>query len=209
MKPEEIVKALHDEGLRIEHTLTDSGGYIAAKENNTRPGKFRVTLHSGGLTHSFDYSKGIAHRRWKESTNPKRKYCFPGRALWHDGKDFWEGKNKGRLRWGKQVSQLCLQSFRFTPDYQSVNGKNQAVYFFNKYSEPIEPTIDEVLYCLISDAQCTRNGETLNEFARELGYENDVEAAVKAYDECKATELALSRMGIDLDSYWERFFQDY
>jgi len=84
----------------------------------------------------------------------------------------------------------------------------QNVADFNRRTTFDPPTLEEVIYCLFSDAQCVMNGESFEDFAAEFGYDEDSRKAEKVYHECVKTWQALLRMGADFEELGE-LFQDY
>lgn len=59
--------------------------------------------------------------------------------------------------------------------------------------EPILPKSDDILYCLVSDAQCAYYARTFEEFCADLGYSDDSIQALKAYEGCKTALIDLMR----------------
>lgn len=59
--------------------------------------------------------------------------------------------------------------------------------------KPIFPKPDDILYCLVSDAQCAYYARTFEEFCADLGYNDDSIKALKAYEESKTTLVNLMR----------------
>lgn len=60
-----------------------------------------------------------------------------------------------------------------------------------------EPTLLELVYCLISDADCYESTPKLEDFLEELDYLNSsrsVLAGIKAYKACKKTYQRLSKL---------------
>ena len=76
----------------------------------------------------------------------------------------------------------------------------------NKRTIPIEPTLTDVLYCLVSDAQCARD-VSFAEWAADMGYSDDSIKAKATYDACRDCYFELRRL-CDLDELSE-LFQDY
>ena len=68
------------------------------------------------------------------------------------------------------------------------------------YTEPIPPTLFDLLECLAMDADCVRHGQTFEEFAGDLGYDEDSRKAERAYNTCRDIWSGLIRLGFDLDA---------
>ena len=79
---------------------------------------------------------------------------------------------------------------------------------FNKFSRPSDPSLSDVLYCLVSDASSVRNGEKFEDWANELGYNPDSRQDEKCFNACLETWRALLRLGADFEEL-EGIFQDY
>ena len=78
----------------------------------------------------------------------------------------------------------------------------------NKRSKPNKPTLVDVMSAVVSDAQCVAYGQTFEDFAAELGYDEDSRRAEKAFHGCRDEYFGLQRLGADLDELSE-LFQDY
>jgi hypothetical protein len=50
--------------------------------------------------------------------------------------------------------------------------------------DPAEPKIEDILYCVVSDAQCYDNSRDFEDFCSDLGYDTDSIKAKKCYDAC-------------------------
>jgi hypothetical protein len=80
----------------------------------------------------------------------------------------------------------------------------------NKRSKPNIPTLPDVLSCFVMDAQCVSDGQTFEDFAADLGYEEDSRKAEKAYNGCRDEYFGLLRMcGPALLEKLGELFQDY
>lgn len=77
-----------------------------------------------------------------------------------------------------------------------------------KRSRPNNPTLVDVMYAIVSDAQCVANGETFEDFAAEFGYDEDSRKAERAYNGCRDEYFALRRLGLDLNQL-SLLYQDY
>ena len=70
-----------------------------------------------------------------------------------------------------------------------------------------KPTVDDLLYSLVSDASSGR--ETFEDWCSELGYDTDSRKAFSIYEQCQNTIGKLRKIGVsDLDAASEAF-QDY
>jgi hypothetical protein len=80
----------------------------------------------------------------------------------------------------------------------------------NKQTVPNKPTMTDVFYCFLSDANCADGCANYAEFASELGYDEDSIKGDKVYRACQDQNAALN----GLVDYREReqlqeLFQDY
>ncbi len=80
---------------------------------------------------------------------------------------------------------------------------------FDQLGKPLPaPAIADVIYSLVSDAQCVRHGQTFEEFAADLGYDEDSRKAEAIFNACRDTWASLIRLGADLDAL-DNLFQDF
>ena len=77
----------------------------------------------------------------------------------------------------------------------------------NKRSKPNNPTLADVVHCLMSEARDIANTSTFEEWCDEFGYDHDSRKAEKTYQACCATYMATRSM-FRLDELSE-LFQDY
>ena len=75
-----------------------------------------------------------------------------------------------------------------------------------KRSKPTPPTLDDVLHCLVMDAEAA--SMTFQDWCGNLGYDEDSRKALSIYHECQETYNKLVQAGIDIDVERERL-QDY
>lgn len=75
-------------------------------------------------------------------------------------------------------------------------------------TEPIPPTLDEVMYALQSDASNVRFGQTFDEFCSDFGLDTDSRRAESSFNACRETWAGLTRLGADFDAL-AVMFQDY
>lgn len=87
-------------------------------------------------------------------------------------------------------------------------GKRYVLIERRKKSIPNKPTLVEVMSCLIMDAKCVADGQTFEDFASDMGYDEDSRKAESAYHACCATERAFRRFNVCLNELSE-LFQDY
>ena len=73
-----------------------------------------------------------------------------------------------------------------------------------------KPTLDDVLWSIVMDAQCVAYGETFEEFSENLGYDEDSRKAEKAFNACRDEYFGLIRLfGQDGFEELGELFQDY
>ena len=68
--------------------------------------------------------------------------------------------------------------------------------------------LENVLWCLLMDANCVRHGQSFNDFCDELGMSNDSIKAKESFDACRDTWSGLIGIGADLDKL-DEMYQDY
>lgn len=76
------------------------------------------------------------------------------------------------------------------------------------HTEPIPPTLDEVMWSLYMDASGVRHGETFAQWCDEYGYDTDSRKAEGIFNACRETWAALVRMGADFAEL-ENLFANY
>ncbi len=87
-----------------------------------------------------------------------------------------------------------------------------------KRSIPNNPTLADVVNCILSDAQAVADGQSFEDFAHEFGYDEDSRhefgydedsrRAEKCFNGCRDSYFALVRMGADFDGL-AQLFVDY
>lgn len=79
-----------------------------------------------------------------------------------------------------------------------------------KRTVPNKPDLLDVVYCLVSDAQCVAFGQTFEDFAADLGYDEDSRTAERAYNACRDTYFAMIRL-VGQSGFEElcELYQDY
>lgn len=73
-------------------------------------------------------------------------------------------------------------------------------------SKPTPPTPDDVLYCLVSDAEAAET--TFAEWCNNFGYDTDSRKALAIYEQCQQNTDKLRKAGINIAAERERL-QDY
>lgn len=81
-------------------------------------------------------------------------------------------------------------------------------FAYRQRTIPNNPTLADVVGCIVLDAQCVADGRCFEDFASEFGYDEDSRRAEKAYNGCRDAYSALVRMGADFDGLAE-LFVDY
>lgn len=122
------------------------------------------------------------------------------RPKWY-GKDIWKSARK-------QVEEAVCELGRCPKQPTNEAGffNNLNVRFTNNWV-PIFPDPDDVLGCLVTDAQCAYHARTFEEFCSDLGYNDDSIKAVKTYEACKDVLIALMRH-FDFEQLC-KLFEDY
>ena len=197
-KSAEIRRRLEADGWAMTYTCQDAGGLKT-------PSVWAVTLtRRGGTRAVTEYTKGAAHRHWKGY-----KSRLPWQSLPSIGTmtGFWDRY----IKRGRPV-QLSGKPLQLKdPEDCSEGMRDHQRKAFDEYAqltEPDPPTLDEVMYSLVTDVSGVRYGQTFDEFCGEFGYSNDSIQARDAYDGCVREWQNLVRMGADLDTLQE-LFQDY
>ena len=189
----QIAEKLLADGWVVSYVIKDSGGY-------NHPSKFQVTVMKNKREFVTEYTKGSAHRIWLKGASAAADHrCFNRLSV-----------SIKTYAWRKYAKDG--QRVQMLPNFKMSSVNQDAFDDFRKLTAPIPPSIDEVLWALVSDANCVRNGNTLEDFCREFGYvseKGDLLLKGKAvYDTCRDTWSALLRLGADLDALQE-LFQDY
>ena len=70
----------------------------------------------------------------------------------------------------------------------------------NKKSIPNDPLLEDVLYCMLSDASSGRNGESFGEFCENFGYDEDSRNAFKIFEACLVQYTKLRSLGVDFEA---------
>lgn len=77
-----------------------------------------------------------------------------------------------------------------------------------KRTIPNHPTLADVVNCIVSDAQAVADGQSFEDFAADMGWDEDSRKAEKCYHGCRDAYFALVRLGADFDGLAE-LFVDY
>ena len=101
-----------------------------------------------------------------------------------------------------------LPRLRQPKDCACSDRQAQILGAFDILTQPIPPTLPDVLSCLVADCLGVRDGQTFEEWAREFGYDIDSRTAEKVYRGCVEEWQALIRLGDDLDEL-EELFRDF
>lgn len=168
---------------QLAQTLKDDGWDLSYvfKDEEGDDGEcvFDVTIKHNGRTFTTGYTKGAAHRIWK-----KKIPYYTKDSCW--------------TKYYKPGEKINI-FFKINPD---------TIKEFKALTEPIPPTIEDVLYCLLADASCVQYGQTFEEFCSELGYDTDSRKAEKIFNVCRDVWAALIRLGADFEKL-NKLFQDY
>ena len=70
----------------------------------------------------------------------------------------------------------------------------------NKKSIPNDPSLEDVLYSLLSDSTAGRCGESFGEFCENYGYDDDSRNAFKVYEACQDQYTKMCRLGVDFEA---------
>lgn len=173
--------------MDIAQKLNEDGWRLAYKTldtgSPTTPSRFEVVLSRNGQSITTPYEKGCGHRRWNyiKGSIAMRMLPIDYESLGHP-KPGDRVKASTRTLFHEEIIREC--------------------------TEPIPPTVDEVLYALSQDAIMVRGGETFEFFCRTLGYDTDSIKARNIFDACRNTYFDLIRLGADI-SKLEELFKDY
>jgi hypothetical protein len=136
-----------------------------------KPSVWDVTLTNNGRSYTVEYTIGCGVRRWKRlfTTSYWAKY----------------------IKRGQPVGQL--------PNLKDCEANLTILQEFDGLTEPIPPTLDDVLDCLVSDAGSVRHGQDFAEWCSEFGYDVDSRKAYKSYKGCIKEWQGLTRLGVDFE----------
>lgn len=190
----DIQEQLESAGWSLSVETVNSGGYKVSAE-------YRVTVHRDnskvsayrgpGQSYTTDYTSGWGNRVWA-----KQPYSVG--CKW-DRYDRKRGERANVASNWKAVAEC-------EPSQQAHQTKQLAE--FAQITEPILPTLPDVMFSLVMDAQCVFDGQTFDDFCGDFGYDNDSRSAERIFQACRDTWCALIRLGADFDGLSE-LFQDY
>lgn len=150
-------------------------------------GHWWVTLRVEGRELSFPFSMGSAHRRFKATA--RHSHLWP----------FLQSKGAkvptGPRREGSRIPQLLL-GVRWL--------KSADADELRRITEPIPPTLEELLECMQSDAGGFWDGPTFEEWAGEYGYDTDSRRALALYIRCQEHARHITRF---LGEHFEPFME--
>jgi hypothetical protein len=189
---------LESKGWSLSVETVDPGGY-------KQESKFKVTVGCAGQSYTTDYTSGWGNRVWRARNNTPRQTG--------PGFDYWAKYRKP----GQPVALFPGAhgfpgpgNLKAPAECEPSNQSRQTEVFasFAKLTEPILPTLTDVLYALNSDAQSVCHGQTFEDFCADFGYDDDSRKAEGIFNACRDTWCALIRLGADFDELSE-LFQDY
>jgi hypothetical protein len=166
----DILEKLVSDGWALSVEVINSGGYKVAAE-------YTVTVSRNGREFSTSYTSGWGNRVW---TGFKGLYC------WNPGK--------------KGTSANVTTKYKLPEDCEPSARPRQTEVMaeFARLTEPVRPTLPDVLYALVMDAGCVCNGDTFEEFCADLGYDADSRTAERVFNGCRDSWTGLVRMGADI-----------
>lgn len=84
--------------------------------------------------------------------------------------------------------------------------RQMTIPFFMGIAHTNEPTLEDVMPCLVSDYFAAENARNFEDFANDFGYDTDSRKAEKIYKQClKEAEKMKKLFGNDLDSIIEKY----
>ena len=142
----------------LETECKDRGGL-------DRPSVWLVTLRKGKRAYRTEFTQGSGLRVWKRVlpfmvASAWQKYYKPGRPV------------------GTFPKLAAPEKCR------DVAHQQKAFDSFAEITEPIAPTLEDVLHCLVSDVSSVRHGQSFAEWASDLGYNPDSVTARRAFSAC-------------------------
>lgn len=194
---EHIAQQLTTDGWVLDYTVLDRGGL-------NKSSRFSVTVTHKGGSFTTEYHNGL--RTWKKQGG----LVFLG---WPTGGYYWEKA----IRRGKPVNLNLVGDNKCHPlrlkepaQCKPEQRAHQQEIFtaFENLTDPVTPTIDEVLCSLLLDAEYVRYGQTFEEFCSSLCYDTDSRNAERSFNASRDAWAALVRMHADFDALTE-MFQNY
>lgn len=143
------------------------------------------------------YFRGAAFRRWKKGAKLAAQHRTDNAHI-HFRK-FIEDEERVPAGAIAMLSKLKQDS-----------SANASLFgFFAEWTKPEEPSLADVMHCLVMDAGCVRHGQNFLEFCNEFGcYDTDSRKAERAFNTCRDEWAGLVRLGADFDAL-EVLFVDY
>ena len=78
----------------------------------------------------------------------------------------------------------------------------------DKWSEPITPTLDDIVYSLLMDTNSVRHGQTFKDWCDDFGADSDSIKAMSIFNACRDIWAGMVRCGADFDAL-DLMFQDF
>ena len=159
----------------FEYAVADAGGYSAESV-------FIITLGRDGKKFKHTYRKGWGHRRWRTRRAP----------LGYMRGDYWKQYQYP----GQLIDIVRLPRLKSPKECEAdLNHKHQQEVFddFAAMTEPIPPTLEEVLGSLMSDAELVRHGQSFTDFCIDTGMTGD--EALEIYNDYRNVWGHLVRLG--------------
>ena len=137
------------------------------------PGRthWKYTLQRGSHKLSGEYSQGSAHRVWSKHARYRLRNDPCTKQMRFQGRPYEAG----------------------TPAYPGGCPKSVWVNIMLPHTEPRKPTLQDILSCLIMDADGA-DALTFEEWCSELGYSDDSREAERIFNECRRIAVLLQRI---------------
>ena len=170
------------DNVTIEAMCIDEGSYHDSS-------KWEVTLRRNRCEFKTTYTAGCGLRTWKRGKN----------LLFGHISHFWTQEFKPQP--GKQVnfSKRLATVKRVKEKGGCWQRQKDVLDEFKELTSPIAPTVEGILKCLLSDAECV-HGATFQEFCDDLGYDTDSVKSRAVFDGCRDSLAGLNRLGLNLDT---------
>jgi len=183
-----IVEQLEKDGWSLYSSTIDSGGY-------NKDSCFGILLsYKGKNKFTTKYHKGYGHRKWLH-----RNKTFGYAGYWYC-----------YIKNNQVVSNIPynLKDPSKCPDNYRRDNQQRIWDDFAKLTEPISPTLDEVIFSLYTDATCASNCPTFEEFCSDFEYSTDSISATKIYEKCRDAYFFFIKCGISFE-YLDELFREY
>ncbi len=181
-------KALGIRNVLTEMGVTMTSEFVPFSRSRNQNNKdlsinWKVTVKRGSRSLTTDYMQGIGHL--PESIQP----TYWGKKKYYENELIKFACETGKVGYWSDLHEKVLPNIKPTP------------------LQP--PTIDEVLYCLVMDAD-TINYESFTDWAHDYGYNDDSIKDKKVYDDCMHLALQMRQLFNDADmNTLKDLFQDY